>query len=109
MLCDSWEEPFERPLPDLVVDLRSTPAGLCGREPAGCVDTADSQALSDEGELRLRVLAKLDAFVHRSDDVCLAQELVRDELPRSMSDSEGDASIGNCGGFGHFLRKIAAH
>ena len=39
--------------------------------------------------------------MHRSDDVCLAQELVRDELPRSNSDSNCDATVGNCGGFGH--------
>ena len=33
-----WEEPFERPLPDLIVDLLQpfVPPGLCGREPAGC-------------------------------------------------------------------------
>ena len=61
-----------------------------------------TQALSEEGELRLRVLAKLGAFVHRSDDVCLAQDLVRDGLPRSNSGSEGDASIGNFGRVGHF-------
>ena len=45
------------------------------------VDTADSQTLSEEGELRLQVLAELDAFVRCLDDICLAQELVRDELP----------------------------
>ena len=38
------------------------------------------QTLS-KGKFRLRVLAELDAFVHRSDDVCPARELVRDELP----------------------------
>ena len=38
VLCEAGE-PFERPLPDLVVD----------------------------------VLAELDAFMHRSDDICLAQ------------------------------------
>ena len=58
--------------------------------------------LSEVGELHLRVLAELDAFVRRSGDVCLARELVRDELPGSNSDSEGDASVANCGGFGHF-------
>ena len=59
-----------------------------------------SQTLSEEGELRLRVLAELDAFVRCADDVCLAQELVRDELPRPDSNSECDATGGNYGDFG---------
>ena len=39
-------------------------------------------------------------FVHCSDDICLAQKLVREELPRPNSDSERDATEGNCRGFG---------
>ena len=45
------------------------------------VDTANSNTFSKEGELCLRVLAELDDFVHCSDDIRLAQQLVRDELP----------------------------
>ena len=34
VLRDTWEEPFERPLPNLVVDFcqPAVPEGLCGRE-----------------------------------------------------------------------------
>ena len=64
---------------------------------------ADSRTLSEDGKFRLQVLAKLNAFVHCSNDVCLAQELVRDVLMRSDSDSECDASSGNCGDSGHVL------
>ena len=102
VLCETREEPFERPLPDLVVDVCSPLFLQCvAVNPEDVVATADSQTISEEGELRLRVLAELEAFVHRSNDVCLAQELVRDDLPRSNSDSEGDAAIGVCGGLGH--------
>ena len=38
--------------------------------------------------------------MHCADDICLAQELVRDELPRPDSNSECDATGGNCGGLG---------
>ena len=59
------------------------------------VDAANSHTLSEEGKFRL-----LDAFVHCSNDVCFAQELVRDVLSWSDSDSECDASSGD---FGHVL------
>ena len=49
--------------------------------PQDAVDTANSQTFSKEGELCPWVLAELDAFVQCSDDICLAQQLVRDELP----------------------------
>ena len=49
---ETREEPFERPLPDLVVD-RCDVVGM-----------ADAQTFSKEGELCLRILAKLDALVH---------------------------------------------
>ena len=38
--------------------------------------------------------------MHGADDICLAQELVRDELPRPNSDSERDAAVGDCRSFG---------
>ena len=81
VLCETQEAPFERPLPDLVVDLcRPLFFQDCvAVNPQDVVDTAHSQALS-EGELRLRVLAELDAFVQRSDGVCLAHELIREVL-----------------------------
>ena len=103
VLREAQEEPFERRLPDLVVDFCCT---LFLRDCVAVnlyvvVDTADAQTFSKQGELRLRVLAELDALVHCADDDCLAQDLVRDELPRSNRDSECDATIGNCRGFGH--------
>ena len=49
-----------------------------------------------EGELCLWILAELNALVHCADDICLAQELVRDELPRPNSDSERDAAVRDC-------------
>ena len=33
-------------------------------------DVADAQTLSEDGELRLRVLAELNALVHCADDIC---------------------------------------
>ena len=91
------EEPFERPFPDLVVDRYSTLLlqDCAAVNPQDVVDTANSQTFSKEGELCLRVLAELDAFVHCSDDI-RPQELVHDELPRTNSNSECDATVGNC-------------
>ena len=66
--CLCQEELFGKPLPDLVVDLHST---LFLQNCVAVVDTVNSQTLSEQGELRLRVLAELDGFMHRSDDVCL--------------------------------------
>ena len=65
---------------DLVVDLCSTLflQDCVAVNPQDVVDTANFQTLSEQSAFRLRVLADLDAFLHRSDDVCLAQELVRD-------------------------------
>ena len=68
--------------------------------PQDAVDTADAQTFSKEGDLCLRILAELDALVHCANDICLAQKLVRDELPRPDSNSECDATSGNYGGFG---------
>ena len=100
---ETQEEPFERPLPDLIVD-RCRPLFLqdfVAVNPQDVVDTADSQTLSEEGEFCLQILATLDALVHCADDVCFAHELVRVVLSRSDGDSECDASGGNCGDFGH--------
>ena len=70
VLCEAREEPFERPLPDLVVDRCSTLflQDCVAVNPQ--VDTANSQTSSKEGELCLRILAELDAFAHCSDDIC---------------------------------------
>ena len=61
--------------------------------PQDVVDTADAQTLQKEGELSLRILAKLDALVRCADDICLAQELVRGELPTPDSNSGCDATV----------------
>ena len=92
VLHETREEPIEGPLPNFIVNrpLRFVPPGLCGREPV--VDSADPQTFCEERELCLRVLAELNALVHCADDICLAQKLVRDELPRPNSDSERDAA-----------------
>ena len=71
---------FARPLPNLVVNFSSPPflkdyVAVYSQE---VVDAADSHTLLEEGKFRLRALAELDAFVHCSNDVCLAQEWVRD-------------------------------
>ena len=84
VLRETRKEPFKRPLPDLVVDLCS-PLFLQDRVVVNrqdVVGTANSQTLSEEGELRLRVLAELDAFVHCSNTVCFHVSLGR-RLPRS--------------------------
>ena len=82
VFCEAREEPCERPLPDLVVDLCSTLflQDYVAVNPQDVLDTANSQTLAKEGEFCLRILAQLNSFVHCSDDICLAQELVRDEL-----------------------------
>ena len=103
ILGETREEPIEGPLPDLIVD-RCRPLFLqdfVAVNPQDVVDTADAQTFPKEGELCLRNLAKLDALVHCADDICLAQELVRYELPRPDSDSaERVAAVGDCRGFG---------
>ena len=74
VLCEDWEEPFDRPLPDIVVDLCS-PLFLkvcLARNSQGVFDAADSQTLLEEGKFRLRVLAQLDALVDCPNVVCFA-------------------------------------
>ena len=63
----------EGPLPDLVIDRCSTLflQGCVAVNPQDVVDAADSQTFPKEGKFRLRVLAKLDAFVR----IRLAEEL----------------------------------
>ena len=89
VIRETWEEPFERPLPNPVVDFCS-PLFLkncVAVYSQDVVDAADSHDLSEEGNFRLRVLAELDASVHCSTDVSFAQELVREVLSRSDSES----------------------
>ena len=102
VLGEAREEPFERPQPDLVVDRRCTLflQDCVAVNPQEVVHTADLQTLSEAGELRLRILAELNALAHCPDDICLIQELVRDELPRPNNDSERDAAVGDCRCFG---------
>ena len=104
-LRETWEEPLERPLPNLDVDFCSPlfleVHGAVFSQDA--VAAANSHTLSEEGKFRLRVLAELHAFVHSSSDARFAQELVRDVLSRSDSDSECDAPCGICGDFVHVL------
>ena len=98
VLWEAQEEPFERPLPNLVIGRCRTLflQDCVAVNPQDVVDTASSQTLSEKDELCLRVQAELDAFVHRSDDIRLARELVRDEPPRSNSNSKCDATFLNC-------------
>ena len=66
VLRETWEEPFERPLPNLIVD-GCRPLFLHGCvavNPQDMVDTTDAQTFFTEGELCLRILAELDALVH---------------------------------------------
>ena len=102
------EDPFERPLSNLVVDSCSSLflkncVAVCSQD---VVDAADSQTLTEEGKFRLRVLTQLNTFVHCSNDVCLGQELLRDVLSGSDSDSECNTSSGDCGDFGHLRSNL---
>ena len=59
VLRETWAEPFDRPLPNLVVDFRR-PLFLedcVAVYSQDVVDAADSHTLSEEGKFRLRVLA----------------------------------------------------
>ena len=60
------------------------------------VDSADAQALTEEGKLRLWVLTQLHAFMHGPDDVCVCQEPVCDSAAGSRCDSECDTSTNCC-------------
>ena len=73
VLRETREEPFEGPLPNLVVDSCS-PLFLkdcVSMNSKDVVDAADSQTLSEWGTFRQRV--ELNTFVHRPDDICLAK------------------------------------
>ena len=65
------------------------------------VNAADAKAFAKKNKFRLQVLTELDSLVQRSDDVCLGQELVRNELSGPCSNSKCDVSSDNCGNFGH--------
>ena len=52
----------------------------------------DTKALAKENTFCLWVLTQLDSFVCGPNDICLGQELVGDELPKSNSDPERVAS-----------------
>ena len=101
VLRETREEPPERPLPDLVVDRCNTVflQDCVAVNPQDVVDTANSQTLPKEGEFCLRILAKLDALAHCTDDFCLAQELVRDEQKRP-NNSKRDAAVSDGRDFG---------
>ena len=105
VLHETREEPFERPLSNLIVYLCSSLflKDCVAVYSQDVVDAVNSHTLSEDGKFRLRVLAKLIAFVHCSNDVYLAEELVRNVLSRSNSDSECDASSGNCAELGLVL------
>ena len=83
VLRETREEPFERPLPKLVVDFHSP--DCVATNSLGVVGAANSQTLSEEGKFRLRVLAELNTFVHRTDGVCRGQELIHDALSGSAT------------------------
>ena len=59
--------------------------------PQDVVDTADSQTLSEEGELRLRVLAE---FVHVADDFCFLRSAPSLALATSNSCKKEVTKIG---------------
>ena len=75
VLRETREEPFKKPLPDLVVDLGS-PLFLqdfVTMNSQDVDDTTDPQTLSEKGKFRLRVLAELNALMHGANDICLAE------------------------------------
>ena len=102
VLRETGEEPFEGPLPILIVNRSCTLflQDFATMDPQDVVDTTDRRTLSEEGKFRLGVLAELNVLVRCADDICLAQELVRDELPRPSSNSERDAAVVDGKGFG---------
>ena len=75
--------------PNLIADFSSSlflqdPVALHSQN---VIDATDAKTFAQESKFCLRVLTQLDTFVHSSDDVRLGQELVRDQLSRSYSDS----------------------
>ena len=59
------------------------------------VDSTDAKTLAEKGKFCQRVLARLNTFVHCSNDSCFGHELIRNELPGSHNDSERAASSGH--------------
>ena len=91
VLRKTREEPLERSLSHLVKN-------FCGSlflqdrvavHSQNVIDATDAKTFTKESEFCLRVMALLDTLVRGSNDVRLCQELVRDELSRSNSDSRG--------------------
>ena len=70
------------------------------------VDTTDAKALDEESKFCLWVRTQVNTFVHSSNDVCLGQELVRNELSGSYSNSQCGASSGYRADLGHVLHRI---
>ena len=60
------EEPFHGPLPNFIVNRRCTLflQDCVAVNPQDVVGTTGPQTLSEEGELRLRILEELNALVH---------------------------------------------
>ena len=73
-------------------------------------DSAHTWTVTDKGELCLWVLAKLNAFVHGSDDINFCQELTCDAAPWSHRDFERDVAAdccvdgGQCADFADFFQ-----
>ena len=61
------------------------------------VDSADAQALKEEGTFCLRILILMYVFVHGPDDVCFCQEMVCGTAAGSHGTSECDLSMDCCG------------
>ena len=93
----------KRPLSNIVVDFCSSflLKDRVAVHPENLVDTTHAKTLTWQRKFCMRT--QLDTFVHSSNDVCLCQELVRDELSRSFSDSECDSPSCYCGDLGHVL------
>ena len=73
---------FERPLSNLVLNFSGS---LLLRDRVAVhsqnvIDATDAKTFAKDSKFCLRVLTQLDTFVHGSNDVCLGQELVRNEL-----------------------------
>ena len=87
---ENREEPFDRPLSNLVVDFCSSflLQDRVAVHTENVVHTTDAKTLTQDSKFRLRVLRQLNMLVHCPNDICLGQELVRNELSKSHSDCE---------------------
>ena len=82
VLRESLEEPLRRPLPNCIQDFGSSflLKNCVTVHSADVVDSTDAKTLAEKGKFCLRVLTQLKAIMHCSNDVCLGQELVHDDL-----------------------------